>query len=81
VTLKVLVKAFDFILGLLLGTAVGYAVALLFAPRSGAETQEMLRQQVEIVLKEGRRAAEDKREQLEARLEALKKPPKSAPTS
>jgi gas vesicle protein len=70
-----LVKAFNFTLGLLLGAAVGYAVALLFVPRPGAETQKLLRQQFEIVLDEGRRAAEEKREQLETHLETLKKPP------
>jgi gas vesicle protein len=76
-----LVRMFNFILGLLLGTAVGYAVATLFVPRSGAETQKLLRQQFEIVLEEGRRAAQEKREQLESQLEELKKPPRPAPES
>jgi gas vesicle protein len=77
--LNYLVKMFNFTMGLLLGAAVGYAVTLLFVPQPGAETQEEIRQQVEIVLERGRRAAEEKREQLEARLEALKKPPEPAP--
>jgi gas vesicle protein len=76
-----LVKAVNFTLGLLLGTAVGYTVTLLFVPRSGVETQELLRQQIEIVLDEGRRAAEEKREQLEAQLEVLKKRPEPEPKS
>jgi gas vesicle protein len=77
--LNYLVKMFNFTMGLLLGAAVGYTVTLLFVPQSGAETQEEIRQQVKIVLEGGQRAAEEKREQLEARLEALKKPPEPAP--
>lgn len=69
-------RVINFILGLLLGTAVGYTVTLLFVPQSGKETQDSIRQQVEIVLEEGRKAAEETREQLKSRLEELKEPPK-----
>ena len=42
----------EFILGLVIGGAVGAAVALLYAPRSGAETRDQLKQRGE-ELKDG----------------------------
>ncbi|MGQ9630406.1 MAG: YtxH domain-containing protein [bacterium] len=72
------------ILAFLVGLAVGAGLALLFAPRSGRETQERikesiedLRSEMEKLLKQGREFFEAKREELleavESGREALKK--------
>jgi gas vesicle protein len=61
-------------LGLLVGAAMGAGLVLLFAPRSGAETQGLIRSRVQDVLSEGRRAAELRRIELNERLQALKQP-------
>ena len=40
----------DFLLGMVMGTAVGGAVALLLAPQRGSDTREAIRQGTEDVL-------------------------------
>jgi gas vesicle protein len=60
--------------GLLLGAAFGAILVLLFAPRSGADTQQLIRDRVEEVLTEGQRAAETRRLELTERLQTLKQP-------
>jgi gas vesicle protein len=66
-------KTFDFLGGLLLGSLVGASVAMLLAPRSGADTQAALRTRVNEVLEEGRRAAADRRAELEAQFAEAKR--------
>jgi gas vesicle protein len=66
-------KTFDFLGGLLLGALVGASVAMLLAPRSGADTQAALRTRVNEVLEEGRRAAADRRAELEAQFAEAKR--------
>jgi gas vesicle protein len=63
------------LLGLLLGVAVGGGLGLLFAPRSGSEAQQLIRERVDAILAEGREAAELRRLELTERLEALKQAP------
>jgi len=60
--------------GFLLGAMIGAAVVLLFAPRSGADTQQLIRERVQAVLDEGRQAAEARRQELRAQFEARKQP-------
>ena len=40
-------KGAAFAMGILAGTAIGLAVGLLYAPRPGTETREMLRERTE----------------------------------
>jgi gas vesicle protein len=58
--------AIDFLGGFLLGAAIGGVVGLLFAPQAGGELQQMIRERAKMVIEEGRRAAADRRAELEA---------------
>lgn len=60
--------------GLLLGAVFGAGLTLLFAPNSGAETQQLIRDRVEEVLAEGRQAADARRLELTERFQTLKQP-------
>ena len=66
-------KIVDFTAGLFLGGLVGAAAALLLAPRSGAETRRLLRERIEEVMEEARRAAAERRAELEAQFAAAKR--------
>jgi gas vesicle protein len=66
-------KTLDFLGGLLLGALVGGTVAMLLAPRSGAETQAALRARIDEVVDEGRRAAAERRAELEAQFAEAKR--------
>ncbi len=75
-------KTLDFLGGLLLGALVGGAVAMLLAPQSGAATQAALRSRVDEVIEEGRRAAAERRAELEAQFAEAKRVVRTpAPTS
>jgi gas vesicle protein len=54
-------RALNFFGGMLLGALVGVTLVLLLAPRSGAETQEMIQNRVQAIMDEGRQAAEARR--------------------
>jgi gas vesicle protein len=58
--------AIDFLGGVLLGAAIGGVVGLLFAPQSGSDLQQKILERAKIVIAEGRRAAADRRAELEA---------------
>jgi len=58
--------AIDFLGGLVLGAAIGGVISLLFAPQSGSDLQQKLRERANLVIEEGRRAAADRRAELEA---------------
>jgi gas vesicle protein len=60
--------------GLVLGAALGVGLVLLFAPRSGTETRQMIQERVQDVMAEGQQAAEARRLELTAQFEALKQP-------
>jgi gas vesicle protein len=60
--------------GLLLGAMIGAAVVLLLTPRSGVDTQQLIRDHIQAVLDEGRHAAEARRQELRTQFEALKQP-------
>jgi gas vesicle protein len=63
----------DFLGGMLLGALVGASVAILLAPRRGADTQEAIRARVDEVIEEGRRAAAERRAELEAQFAEAKR--------
>jgi gas vesicle protein len=68
-------KLVGFVAGAMCGAIVGAVAALLLAPSSGIELQQNVRGKVDDVLAEGRRAAADRRVELEAQFAALKQPP------
>lgn len=75
-------KISGFLAGLMSGAIVGAVAALLLAPMSGQELQTQTRDQFDHLIDDARHAAETKRVQLEAQLEALKAPkPAEKPTS
>lgn len=61
-----------FLTGFIVGTSMGAAIGLLFAPRSGEQTVELIKGRVQFVLEEGRLAAEQTRADAYARLSDLK---------
>jgi gas vesicle protein len=56
----------DFLGGLMVGAVIGGAVGLLLAPQSGSDLQQKIRERIQMVIEEGRRAAADRRAELEA---------------
>jgi|APHig6443717497_1056834.scaffolds.fasta_scaffold1284860_1 gas vesicle protein len=68
----------DFLGGFLLGAAVAGAVGLLLAPQSGADLQRSLRERANLMVEEGRRAAADRRAELEAQFAQSKQITRSA---
>lgn len=66
-------RVFAFLTGAIMGAAVGAAVALLLTPASGDELQEQTRDWFETLWSDARRAADDKRLELEQQLSTLKR--------
>ncbi len=56
----------DFLGGFLIGAAIGGVVGLLLAPQSGGDLQQKICERTQMVIEEGRRAAADRRAELEA---------------
>jgi gas vesicle protein len=54
--------------GFLIGALIGAAVSILMAPQSGKQMQGTIKARVDNVLEEGKRAAADRRAELEAQL-------------
>ncbi len=65
-------KMLSFLLGAVLGGAIGGMASLTMTPGSGDEMREKLRNGVQEVINEGRRAAEARREELEKQLENMR---------
>ena len=65
-------KLFMFLIGLMLGALVGAAIATLLAPDSGESTRGQIQGRVQQVIDEGKRAAAERRLELESELEQLK---------
>lgn len=65
-----------FFLGLLLGAASGAAAAMMTAPQSGAATQNTIRDRVKLVMDEGKRAAAERRAELEAQFAQARQTPR-----
>jgi gas vesicle protein len=68
-------KVIDFVVGLLFGGLVGATLGLLLAPRSGLETRQLFRERINEIIEEAKQAAAEQRLELEARLQAAKRPP------
>lgn len=66
-------KLMAFLTGALVGAAVGAAAVLLFTPASGDELQEQTRDWVDTLWTDARRAADEKRSELEEQLTTLKR--------
>jgi gas vesicle protein len=75
-------KVIGFLVGLLTGALVGGVLALLFAPYSGEVTRLQLRERAQYVQDEVKRAAYERRAELEQQLAELRapRPPVKGPT-
>lgn len=67
-------KAFNFVLGAILGGIVGSIAALLLAPSSGEELRKELESKAKNIQIEIKEAATKRRIELEKQLDELKKP-------
>ncbi len=65
-------KLFSFLLGFLLGALVGVVIALLLAPEAGEQTRQQVQVRMDQIIAEGKRAAAERRTELESQLEQLK---------
>ncbi len=65
-------KVLAFIAGLSIGFVTGGTLMILFAPEEGEALRSRLREEIERLVAEGKAAAEARRAELEAQLEALK---------
>ncbi len=63
-----------FVEGLLLGALTGAAVTLLMAPESGQDMQETIKQRLNMVIEEGKRASAERRAELESQFAQARKP-------
>jgi hypothetical protein len=71
---KIMNRVINITAGLVLGAVLGAGIVLLFAPQSGAETQQMIRDRIDTIVAEGQDAAEARRLELTERFVALKQP-------
>jgi gas vesicle protein len=74
-------KLFSFLLGLLTGALVGAAIAMLLAPEAGEMTRQGIQLRMDQIVEEGKRAAAERRTELESQLEELKRGKAPAPQS
>lgn len=56
----------SFVAGLVLGAVAGAVAAALMTPQPGADLQALIRERIAVMLAEGRRAAAERRAELEA---------------
>ena len=61
-----------FLAGFIIGMFIGAVAVLLTTPQSGSDLQDGVRSRFDNILAEGRKAAEQRRADLEARLAELK---------
>ena len=62
-------RVFRFLTGFLVGMAFGGLLALMWAPHTGSDLRTRLEERFHLVLEEGRRAAEARRQELLQQLE------------
>ena len=65
-------KMISFVGGFVIGAMIGAAVAVFMAPQSGEEFQKQIRERLDAVAQEGRRAAAERRAELEAQFAQAK---------
>ena len=65
-------KLSSFLTGLILGGSLSAAAALLLAPRSGEGFRGRIREEIQDIIDAGRRASEDRRDELEQQLDSLR---------
>ena len=65
-------KTVGFLGGLVLGAVVGGVAAAFMAPQPGNELQVVIRERIDAVAQEGRRAAAERRAELEAQFAQAK---------
>jgi len=65
-------KGISFVGGFVIGAIFGMAVAVFMAPQSGEEFQKQIRERLDAVAQEGRRAAAERRAELEAQFAQAK---------
>jgi gas vesicle protein len=70
-----MMRIINFLFGFVIGVILGGAIAVLFAPQSGRDTQEYLRARFQEIADEARLAAETTRTEAEIRLADLKAGP------
>jgi gas vesicle protein len=61
-----------FLFGFLLGAMIGAAIAMLLAPDTGEATRGQIQSRAQQVIDEGKRAAAERRAELESELDQLK---------
>jgi len=67
-----------FLNGVIVGAVVGGVVTLLLTPQSGEEFQRLTKERAEQIIEEGRRAAAERRAELEAQFAQAKQTPPKA---
>ncbi len=70
-------KITSFLIGSLIGGLVGATAALLLAPDSGETLRAELKQRGQMLVDEIQQAAETRRLELRAQLEAMRQPPQA----
>ena len=68
-------RTISFFVGVVMGGLVGATIALLFAPDSGVELRNQIRERTDSLGNEIRQAMGDRRIELQERLESLRNPP------
>jgi len=71
---KIMRRTLSFFIGVILGGLAGAVIALLFAPESGPELRNRLRERADNLGGEIRQAAATKRIELQERLDTLRTP-------
>ena len=66
-------KILAFVAGAMCGAIVGAVAALLLAPVSGSEMQAQARKRIDTVIEEGRKAADERRAELEKQLRQMQR--------
>jgi gas vesicle protein len=71
-------KTLNLLFGFMIGAILGWVVGTLLAPAPGSELQSQIRSRIDAIIEEGRRAAEQRRAELEAQFMASKRPASQA---
>ncbi len=66
-------RAVKFLVGVLVGAAIGATVVLLIAPQSGDETQRMVTEKFDTLFEEGKKAYAARKNELKQQIEVMQK--------